>query len=200
MITSDTRVALLNSTIKMIAENGLDKTTTKRIATDACMNEVYIYRLFNDKEDLIKEAFTALDNELVCNILSQLTAIEEEDAVFESKFRSLFLFCWKYILQNKEKCLCFIQYYYSPYFTKYSFMEHRKKFEKVIEKIESDFCEDANVWMLLNHVLNTMFNFAVKVFNGEMEDCDGTDEYVYSLVYSSIKPHLKHQPQEVYIH
>ncbi len=55
---------LIDRTIVVIANEGLDKTTTKAIVSGTDINEAYIYRYFKDKEDLLKKSFDTLDNEL----------------------------------------------------------------------------------------------------------------------------------------
>ena len=179
------------------SKDGLDKATTRSIAQAAQLNEAYIYRLFSDKEDLFKETFALLDNELVSKLLLHLPIMAVKDLDFETKCRALFFACWKFILSNKEKCLSFIRYYYSPYFKKYSYDDHHARYQKINEIMTPAFRPKANVWMLLNHILNTMLNFATKIFNGAVRDCDDTTEHVFLVVFSSIKPYLKDSQQEV---
>ena len=65
------REYLINNTIRLIAEGGFEKATTKAITYDGepplglKMNEVYIYRLFGNKEKLYTKAFECLDEEFV---------------------------------------------------------------------------------------------------------------------------------------
>ena len=49
---SDVRNTLLDSTVRVVAQHGLERTTTKLIAADAQINEVYIYRCYNSKDEL----------------------------------------------------------------------------------------------------------------------------------------------------
>ncbi len=191
MMQAERKLALLGSTISVIARDGLDKTTTRAIATEANLNEAYIYRLFDSKEDLLKQVFTTLDNELVSKIFLHLPVMNMKSMDFETRCYTLFFLCWRFILGNKDKCLCFIRYYYSPYFKKYSYDEHNKRYQKVLEKMTPAFREKSNVWMLLNHILNTMLAFAVKVFNGDIKDNDDTAEHVFLVIYSSIKPYIE---------
>ena len=51
------RDTLIDRTISVIASEGLDKTTTKAIVTGTDINEVYIYRKFENKEELLTRAF-----------------------------------------------------------------------------------------------------------------------------------------------
>lgn len=193
MTQYEMKLALLNSTIRIIARDGLDKTTTRAIATEANLNEVYIYRLFECKDGLFKQVFTTLDDEFVSKILLHLPVMYMDTMDFETRCRALFISCWRYFLDNKDKCLCFIRYYYSPYFTKYSYDEHKQRFQSVEEKMTPAFQENSDVWMLLNHILNIMLDFAVKVFNGDIPDSDGTAEHVFLLVFSSVKPYIAPQ-------
>lgn len=191
MTQAERKLALLGSTISVIARDGLDKTTTRAIATEANLNEAYIYQLFASKEDLFKEVFSTLDDELVSKILLHLPVMYMESMDFETRCHTLFFFCWRFILGNKDKCLCFIRYYYSPYFKKYSYDEHNKRYQSVLEKMIPAFRKKSNVWMLLNHILNTMLDFAVKVFNGDIKDNDDTAEHVFLVIYSSVKPYIE---------
>lgn len=187
------RQALIDGTVRVVARNGLDKATTKALATEAGVNEVNIYRMFNGKDDLLKKTFSALDNELVSEILSRLPIMDVTAMPIEDRCRALFFFVWKYLVGNSEKCLCFIRYYYSPYFTKYSYDEHKQRFQSVEEKMTPAFQKNSDVWMLLNHILNIMLDFAIKVFNGDVPDSDGTAEHVFLLVFSSVKPYIAPQ-------
>lgn len=195
MTSNEMKSTLLDSTVRVIARNGLDKATTKAIATEANLNEAYIYRLFENKEALLKEVFSVLDEELVTEILKHLPVMYMDSIDFETRCRTLFLFCWKFILGNPEKCICFIRYYYSTYFKKYSIDEHRRRYSVVVEKISPAFSENSDVWMLLNHILNTMLDFAVKVFDGDIKDNDETAEHLFTLVFSSLKPYIKRRSE-----
>ena len=53
---SDVREALLRSTVKLFAEGGTKAASTRRIAKEAGVNEVTLFRHFGKKEDLICSA------------------------------------------------------------------------------------------------------------------------------------------------
>ena len=57
--------------------------------------------------------------------------------------------------------------------------------------ISGSFKEKANVWMLFNHILNVMLDFAIKVYDGAVPDDDDTAEHVFRLVWFSINPYLE---------
>lgn len=190
------RNRLIDRTIKVIAESGLDKTTTKAIVKGTDINEAYIYRFFKDKEDLLSNVFEKLDVELVEKAMQHVEVMYMQELEYELRCRIFFEAVWKFILGNKEKCLAFVRYYYSPYFEKHSAFKHKNRYVPLVKKFSEAFVEEANVWMLLNHILNVMLDFAVKVFSGAVDNNDDTAEHVFRLVYYSIRPYLKRNNQE----
>ncbi len=185
------RQTLIARTIAVIANQGLDKTTTKAIVAGTGINEAYIYRNFADKEDLLARTFDELDNELVAKVVQHLPVMYMPDMEFELRCRFFFFAVWEFLLGNKAKCLAFVQYYYSPHFQKYSAAQHKRRYEPLVEKFRDAFKDEADVWMILNHILNVMLDFAVKVHNDRMPGDDDYVEHVFRVIYASVKQYFK---------
>ncbi len=182
--------ALISRTAEVIANEGLDKTTTKAITAGTGINEAYIYRNFFDKEDLLSKTFDALDNELLEKVLEHFPVMYMLELDFEARCRIFFAAVWKFLISNKSKCLAFVRYYYSPYFARNSSVKHRQRFEVLVEKFKEAFIEEADVWMILNHILNVMLAFAVMAHNEQMSK-DGTySEHVFRVIYASVKQYF----------
>lgn len=187
----DVRNRLIDRTITVIAENGLDKTTTKAIVKGTDINEAYIYRYFSDKKDLLSHVFDTLDEELVVKVMQHLPVMYMRELEYELRCRVFFEAVWKFLLGNKEKCLAFVQYYYSPYFTKYSAESHKRRYVPVVEKFKEAFKDEADAWMILNHILNVMLDFAVMVHNSRMPEEDDYSEHVFRVIYVSVKQYFR---------
>ena len=183
----DVQNRLIDRTIIVIAEYGLDKTTTKAIVKGTDINEAYIYRYFKDKEDLLSHVFDVLDEELVTKAMQHVEVMYMQELEYELRCRVFFAAIWKFLLGNKEKCLAHVRYYYSPYFTKYSAESHTRRYVPVVEKFKEAFKDEADTWMILNHVLNVMLDFAVKVHNGQMPNEENYSEHVFRVIYRSIE-------------
>ena len=84
-----------------------------------------------------------------------------------------------------------MRYYYSPYFTKFSAESHKKRFLPIVTKFEDAFKDEADVWMILNHILNVMLDFAVKVHNDQMSKDDDYAERVFRVIYASVKQYFR---------
>ena len=191
MSPQDMREKLIARTITVIANEGLDKTTTKAITTGTGINEAYIYRHFSDKKDLLSKAFDKLDEELVAKVMQHLPVMYMQELEYELRCRVFFEAVWKFLLGNKEKCLAFVQYYYSLYFTKYSAESHKRRYIPIVEKFKDAFKDEADVWMILNHILNVMLDFAVKVHNDQMPKDDDYAEHVFLVIYRSVEQYFR---------
>ena len=191
MSPQDMREKLIARTITVIATEGLDKTTTKAITTGTGINEAYIYRHFSDKKDLLSKTFDKLDDELVAKVMQHLPVMYMQELEYELRCRVFFEAVWKFLLGNKEKCLAFVRYYYSPYFQQYSYESHKRRYAPIVEKFKDAFKDEADVWMILNHILNVMLDFAVKVHNDQMPKEDNYAEHVFRVIYQSVKQYFR---------
>ncbi len=115
----DMRQRLIYSAINVVANFGIHKTTTKLIAAEAGLNEVYIYRMFKNKDNLLESAFTALDQEFASAMLVSFPPKTKEEFDIEERCWKYFLSGWRFLLSNKEKCSFFIKYYHAQYFDLY---------------------------------------------------------------------------------
>lgn len=184
------RQKLIAGTIRVIANEGLDKATTKQIGTETGVNEAYIYRCFAGKEDMFAKVFDYLDEELLSKTIECVSIMYQEDIAFKQRCRIFFSGVWDFLLDNSEKCLAYVHYYYSPYFKKYSSTIHEVRFKPLVKKISIAFIEEADVWMILNLILDVLLNFSTKVHNGLMSASDDYGEHVFRVLYESIKQYL----------
>ncbi len=187
--------SLIDGTIRVIAREGLDKASTKQIGRATSINEVYIYRCFADKDDMFAKAFDVLDEELLAKTMKHVEIMYVQEMDYETRCRFYFKKIWEFLLSDKDRCLTYMRYLYSPYFTKYSAENHEKRFLPLVEKIKDAFLDETDVWMILNHILNVMFDFAIKVHNGQMSDGDDYTEHVFRVIYASVKQYFRN-PKE----
>ena len=191
MKNEDIRRRLINGTIFVIAHDGLDKASTKQIGLAASVNEVYIYRCFKDKADMFSKAFAAIDDELVSKALLHVPVMYIKEMDCELRCRAFFMSIWNYLIENRDKCFAYLRYYYSTYFTKYSADEHKARFEPLVKEFRPAFKYEADVWMIINHILNVMFDFAAKVHTDQMRSDDDYTEHVFRVIYHSIEQYFK---------
>ena len=185
------RRSLIDGTIKVIAKDGLDKASTKQIGLATATNEAYIYRCFKDKEDMFAKTFEVIDEELVEKALKYVSVMYMQEFAYVERCRAFFNTIWGFFMENRDKCLAYVQYYYSPYFRKNSAEDHKKRFAPLLQRFVPAFKDEADVWMILNHILNVMLDFAVKVHNDQMPKDDIYAEHVFRVIYASVKQYFR---------
>lgn len=78
------------------------------------------------------------------------------------------------MMGHQEGIQFYVRYYYSTYYDQYSKAEHLERFLPLAEAIQGCFEANANVQVLLQHILDNMMNMAMKVYSGELSDNDET--------------------------
>lgn len=191
MQQSEIKQALIESTIHTISKSGIDNATTKQLAANAGVNEVYIYRIFGGKDQLFKETFNFVDKEFSSNLIKYLSIAYNHSNNIEARFRHLFKLIWQYAITDKEKCSFFIRYYYSRCYTKQISDERKTIYADVIKVLDTSFVRETDTWWLFNHMLDVVFSSAVKVLRGEITETEETADTIFNLLFPAIKQHFK---------
>ena len=195
MKQEELRQKLMESAIHVVAAEGIHKATTKAIAAHSGVNEVYIYRTFEDKEDLFAQTFSLIDSELIACILKYEPIMHMKGIDIEERCRMFFISCWKHIL-DYDKCSFFIKYYYSQYYNSYSPLKRRRAYSEVIESFTPAFKPGTDVWRMFNRILDIVYSTIVKILRAEIPDDDETAEEVFTVVYSAMEPQLSWSKKE----
>jgi len=194
---SEIKELLIENAIHLIAEGGFEKATTKELThcggqlPDFKMNEVYIYRFFGSKEKLYETAFVRLDTELFHAFKHGVEIIGGFDDSRKEKLESFFSMAWQFILGNEERCRCYVRYYYSIYFKGASLEAHRKLFAGMVDEMTPIFKEEADVSSILHSVFTALFDFAIRVYNGELEDNDENRPHIFNVLYCMMITYFK---------
>ena len=191
MEQKEIKQALIQSAIHTISSVGIDNATTKLLATNAGVNEVYIYRIFDGKENLFKEAFTFVDRDFSAAILKFLPMVYNKKHDIETRFKNLFELIWQYAINDKEKCSFFIRYYYSRYYTNEISNDRKIIYADVMKRFDTAFARGTDTWWLFNHMLDVVFSSAVKVLRDEIVDSAQTQQNIFNLLFPAIKQYFK---------
>jgi len=194
---------LIKNAIHLIAEGGFEKATTKELThsggqlPDFKMNEVYIYRFFGSKENLYEAAFVRLDTELFYAFKRGVELVGGFEDGVKDKLGRFFLMAWKFILGNEERCRCYVRYYYSIYFKGRSSEAHKKLFEGIVGEMAALFKDEADVEAILHSVFTAMFDFAIRVYNGELENSDINRPHIFNVLYCMMATYLRKSEKSI---
>lgn len=168
------RQKLMDGAIIAVSECGLEGLTTRSIEQYSGMKDSYIYRYFEDKEDLLKKAFLREDETFIRVIEHYFPIMYDERYEFKERCYRLWQHCWKYLVSNPNTCKFYVRYYYSTYFKQQASEAHINLCSNLIDKVRESLPADVKTNVLLHHLLETMLNCGIKVALGETDD---TDEY-----------------------
>ena len=186
---AEVRELLISNAIHLIATEGFEGATTKALTHGGGtlegfkMNEVYIYRIFGGKEQLYEAAFLRLDHELFHVLNHGIELFRLDDHAVKVRLREFFRTVWEFILGNEEKCRCYVRYYYSVYFKGRAREEHRRMFEDAIRPTRPTFKREANVFEILHSVFTSLFDFAIRVYNGDLEDNEENRTHIFNVLH-----------------
>lgn len=181
---------LMKSAVHVIATDGLDRTTTKAISIDSGRNEVYIYREYENKEDLMRAAFIREDKRLVYKLLCTFPVMRDTSVSWKERCYMLWEPIWRYLLDDDDRCFFYIRYYYSSNFKCYAEKEHVRCFKRIKRISAPVFKEGTDVSILLYQVFEAMLSGAYHVRDGRIKDSEVNCRRVFDQVYLLAAPHF----------
>lgn len=189
-VHTEQKNALINAAVKAVATDGLESLTTKTIGLLSGVKEVYIYRYFADKEDLVSKAFALADEALLSFALESIPDINYTDKTFELYCTAFFKSLWDYISAHPDWLVFYIRYYYSQSFQLYSYAEHIKRYEIFVKKLQLQ-CEQLTVTKALcRYVFNTLLIQAEELLL-HSADYDITWDGIFKMLFSAVKSEIK---------
>lgn len=196
MEIQEMRQSFIDSAIRIVARDGMEKTTTKAIAAEAKLNEAYIYKCFSGKDELLSAALH-MEDENFANLLQKTLPVMHMQG-FSWKERAYILWkkSWDFILKEPAECIFYIRYYYSASCRIHAYETHLACFKPLIEKASKSFKPATNMDMLIHQIFSTMLFFASRVLGGELENSEETTAWAFEQIYSFVVPNVKDEVLE----
>ncbi len=190
------RAGLMQAAIRVIAEDGLENTSVKDICRVSDINVAYVYRYFDNKEDLIAKTFAREDQGLLNGILNDFMLLHFNSIDYEMRCRLVFTKCWEYLMTRPQELIFYVRYYYSYSFRQYSYADHIERYAGLVEKMRPAFPESVDVRMLLHYILDTILIQAERQVldpQGSNQECG---ERCFAMIYSVVKGCVKQETLE----
>lgn len=196
MEIQEMRQSFIDRAIRIVARDGMEKTTTKAIAAEAKLNEAYIYKCFSGKDELLSAALH-MEDENFANLLQKTLPVMHMQG-FSWKERAYILWkkSWDFILKEPADCIFYIRYYYSASCRIHAYETHLACFKPLIEKASKSFKPATNMDMLIHQIFSTMLFFASRVLGGELENSEETTAWAFEQIYSFVVPNVKDEVLE----
>lgn len=190
------RQTLIRSAVRIVARDGMEKTTTKAIVVEAGLNEAYIYKCFASKDDLLRAALIMEDKNFARFLWQTLPVMHLSGLSWRDRAYILWKKSWEFILAIPDDCSFYVRYYYSASCRRYAYEEHLACYGAVIEKSRPTFRPGTNMDMLIHQIFSTLLFFASRVTNGELENSEETTRWVFEQIYSFVVPNVRAEALE----
>lgn len=184
------RNQLMEGAIKAVSAYGLEGLTTRSIEQQCKLKDSYIYRYFEDKEDLLKKAFLREDRAFVNTIEANFAIMYDNSIDFKERCHSLWKPCWQYLVSRPDVCKFYVRYYYSTYFAQQALSEHIDICKMLVAKFSDAFPKNVNVNIVTHHLLEIMLNYGMKVSLGELEDSEETSDMIFDFIYTIVSRYI----------
>jgi len=180
----DKRQLLLDAVKAAVARYGTEKASTRVIAEIAGVSDSHIYRFFNDRENLIAEAYRLENDRYIRRVTEEINHLHlETDIHLEEATRKVFREAWSLMLQDPEFCAFTAYYYHSPMFVN-SRDFHQKQVEEVVASIIW-LCDDRESATQCAYALFALvYDFGKQVVDGRLPNDEVTERQVYQIFYN----------------
>lgn len=183
--------AFIDSAVRVVARDGMEKATTKAIAAEAKLNEAYIYKCFPSKDELLSEAFQMEDVNFANLLQKTLPIMHMPGLSWKERAYILWKKSWEFILSKPADCIFYIRYYYSASCRAHAYDVHLACYKPLIERAGKAFRPGTNMDMLIHQIFSTMLFFASRVLNGELENSEATTQWAFEQIYSFVVPNVR---------
>lgn len=195
-LREEVRVRLHESVQKIVAQEGIENLTTRKITSGCGFSDPYLYQCYDGIADLLESAFLEIDREIGCVISSAIPLIQftsADRAAFEGGCKVLWLTCWNYLMKDANKTIFYWRFCQSGYRTA-DIDEKRKVHHRDWRAFVKDATkrhrldQHADVELMLSAMVDNTLLSAVKVLRDEdnLANMELSTETVFRSVFSQI--------------
>ncbi len=175
--TVEPRDALMDAVVRLTARSGIENVSVRTVIAEAegVGTDVYLYRLFGGKENLLSEAFLRADRRLAHETERRSAVLWENSLPFESRVRCLWNTVWHWLTDgHAAECAFLTRYYYCSFCRNDTLETHRDIWEPTAEKWQ-DIFPHSDTARLAEGFFSTALTAAFPVCLGRIPN-DGTAE------------------------
>lgn len=196
IIRNEMKQSLKDNAIHIVAEEGISHLTTKKVAQASGLAEVYIYRYFESKTDLLEQSYFYCEEMLEEKIIELFVKSPKIDMQLHSK--ETWYQLWDYMMNNKDIIIFCSRFYNSSYYTEEMMKNSRQRFGEMMKEIRGSHKgwtvinkEKDEKDMIIQYIINATADYAVKVLRGELDEKAETIEFIYHRILPPILNEMK---------
>lgn len=185
---------LIDATMQIVAENGLNGFSMKKVTERAGVSEALVYRYFPTKDELLYASFESVNKRIAALFDSFVLPAFDSPQAVESAVRSLWLMYFDFLVKAKHCTVFYFDYRDSNYIRRIKANEREvgetyfRSFSKLIAVFNERFgiFERMSSDHLWTYILDTTGLFAKRLIRGELPSTPESYETIWRLIFGGI--------------
>ena len=192
----DKQAVLIQAAIRAVAQDGLERTTTRSIGAAAGINDAYIYRCFSDKEDLLSRAYMLVNEDLISLLIRRMKEARKSEIIEGyNRFAYVIRGLWDALLDKPEICIFCDYYYHSASYKKHTAELHHAETMRLLDKMGEEYSLRPQAEFSFYHLMETLFAFATKAVEGYYPKTEDGFEQVAARLYMAFRSIVTHKAE-----
>lgn len=179
---------IIQKTIHISANLGLENLSTKKVSTACEISEGSLFNYFKNKNELLVQCLYSIDHD----IDAVLSDVPINILEIKKTIRNLWFSYFNYLIQHGDNAKFYRQFRHSSYYTDEVIKGQDKSFSfftGFLAKVLPSFQINTDIFWV--YVIETTLNFAVRVVDGQLPSSDKDIEKYFSLIVNGINGFLK---------
>ena len=186
----ETREKIINTVIKISADEGISAVTTQSVAKHCNIAEGTIFYHFGNFKELLIETFMFIDGKKAAT-LSRLNPDFPPDADLRNEYRTVWQFYFDFWLERPLEAKFYSEFFHSSL---YDYKVHTVKdesylvFKKLVEcqKLLDEAYQKIGYLNIWQYIINTTIDFAIKMSDGRLNKTDEVKIYIFELIHERL--------------
>ena len=190
---------LQRSVYKVVAEEGIEGVTVRKVSRGCGLSDPYIYQCYKDLFDLMETSFFEIDNkvagmiqELIQNQSSELKTPQDLEAMCWTLWSAY----WEFLMSDPDQTVFYWRFYQSAHYTKKILEVRQQSFEVFVNyMIEAGKMFGVSDLMdpdvIVSNIIDSTVSVAVKMHLGFMDETSLKAQTIYKSVFALLF-HLLH--------
>ena len=188
------RAMLHRSVFHIVAEDGIERVTVRKVSSGCGLSDPYIYQCYSDLPELMENAFMEVDGKVV-DLMNRLVMLSNGGLHSLDDLKNASWTMWKaywdFLMRNPEQTIFYWRYYQSGYYTRETQKARYKNYASFISYIVRllDFTgisDKINLDVIMSNIIDNTVSVAVKIHLGFMKPDEITARTVYQSAFALI--------------
>ena len=191
MEASERKRKIMDATMRIVAEKGLESFAVLQAAKLAHVNEALVYRDFGTKENLLFECYNLVANEVAGLYDDAPELVLADDEKMFEQFHEMWIDYFTFLIKNDYKTLYYQSYRDSEHIKTYVQKEAEGKtadFTGLTRVVEPVIMSMHYIW---TYLMDISAVFAKRIIRKELPDTKESYEFIWNLMASGLSAYIK---------